>query len=160
MVYDCQVVADRTKLLATVIATPEILKSKILLDQPPKIVSVVTSESNNAPPANVEFASYGTNRVVLTVDAPRAGFLVMSNLNANSWKAKMDGSPVPVLNANYDYRAVSLPTGQHQVEFYYQPASFTVGTVLNLFGLLILLGLWLFMRFIPVRTSAGSVRGD
>ena len=50
----------------------------------------------------------------------------------------------PVLNADYAYRAVYMPEGQHQVEFYYHPASFTIGKIISLVGLFIIFVLYIF----------------
>jgi len=51
------------------------------------------------------------------------------------WKAFLDGNPVPLYRANYDFRAVLLPAGTHRVDFKYEPAWWKRG--------LWLLALWL-----------------
>ncbi|MBL9172383.1 MAG: YfhO family protein, partial [Verrucomicrobiales bacterium] len=37
------------------------------------------------------------------------------------WRAWVDGQAAPVLRANHLMRAVSVPAGDHRVEFRYQP---------------------------------------
>jgi len=141
MVYDYQIFEDRAKLLATMISTPDMLKKTVLFSQPPPNVPLVTGVSTDEIPAKVEFLDYGMDRSVLNVNSARAGFLVISDIYAPGWKANIDGLAAAVLNANYAYRAVVLPAGQHQVEFYYAPASFVIGKTLSLSGLIILLAL-------------------
>ena len=139
MVYDYQVIEDRAKLLQTMVSTPGILEVKVLFSQPPPNIPAVNSFLTNETPAKVEFLYYGMDRSVLNVNSARAGFLVMSDLYTKDWKATIDGVPTTLLNANYAYRAVVLPEGQHQVEFYYAPASFMIGKTLSLSGLIILI---------------------
>lgn len=139
MVYDYQVVEDRAKLLQTMVSTPEILEVKVLFNQLPPNVPAMGSSVTGEIPAKVVISYYGMDRSVLNVNTAQAGFLVMSDLYTKDWKATIDGAPATLLNANYAYRAVVLPEGQHQVEFYYAPASFTIGKTLSLSGLIILI---------------------
>ena len=160
MVYDEQVIEDKATLLETMISTPEILKQKVLFSQPPPNVPVLNDSMAAKIPAQVEFLYYGMDRAVLNVNTGRAGFLVMSDLYTQDWKATIDGQATVVLNADYAFRAIYLPEGQHQVEFYYQPVSFLIGEILSLFGLLILSALWLFRRFSLYKRSQEFSRGD
>jgi hypothetical protein len=143
IVYDYQVIEDQSKLLATMITNPDILKEKVLFTEPPPGASMVNDASNGEHKAEVEFLDYGMDRVILKVTSTQPGFLVMSDLYANGWKAKLDNQAIALLTANYTYRAVYVPVGQHQVEFYYQPASYSIGAILSGFGILLLLILWL-----------------
>ncbi len=138
MVYDYQVIEDRRRLLETMLSSPEMLKEIVLFDQPPSYVPAVNEMLPAKIPAQVEFTYYGMDRAVLDVSSERAGFLVMSDIYTPGWKANIDGHAAAVLNANYAYRAIYLVEGQHQVEFYYAPDSFTIGKTMSLSGLTIL----------------------
>jgi hypothetical protein len=144
MVYDYQVIEDREKLLQTMISSPGILKQKALFNQLPADLTAVNGSLTGGSPPQVEFVDYSMDRALLNIYTPRAGYLVMSDLYTKDWKAKIDGHEVPLLNANYAFRAVYLPDGQHQVEFYYRPASFTIGETLSLWGLFIIFGVCIF----------------
>jgi hypothetical protein len=82
------------------------------------------------------------NRLVIDIHAPGAGWLVLSDVWYPGWRAWVDGQPAPVRRANYLFRAVEVPDGDHQVVFTYQPLSFFLGLgasllswfVLALFG--------------------------
>ncbi len=137
MVYEYQIIEDRKKLLQTIISSPEILKRKVLFNQLPADIPAVDGMQTGGDPAQVDFADYSMDRAVINVNSAAAGFLVMSDLYTKDWKAKIDGKETPVLNADYAFRAVYLPEGQHRVEFYYHPASFTIGKDLSQLGVLI-----------------------
>jgi hypothetical protein len=148
LVYDYQVIEDRAKLLETMVTTPEVLREKVLLGDPPATVPPNGPSTGAEIPAQVEFSAYGMDRAVVDVSTARPGFLVMSDLYTPDWKARVDGSEADLLNADYAYRAVYVPEGEHQVEFYYQPGSFTLGKVLSLVGLVVLFALLIIQRFV------------
>ena len=58
------------------------------------------------------------------------------------WQAYIDGNPVDHIRVNYILRGLRVPSGQHTVEFKFEPKSFRIGeTVSLLSSLLIVLGL-------------------
>lgn len=81
----------------------------------------------------------GTNEVLVRVRLTRPGFLVLADTYYPGWTARMDGQNVPILRANYLFRAVYVPSGSHIVEFKYLPLSFWIGVVLS--GVCIAIGL-------------------
>jgi hypothetical protein len=81
------------------------------------------------------------DRMLLEVEANAAGHLVVAEAYQEGWKARLDGSAVPVLRANVAFRAVAVPPGRHQVELRYRPASVCWGAALTGAGLLALAAL-------------------
>jgi hypothetical protein len=79
------------------------------------------------------------NTVVVTTNSPRSGYLVLTDVYYPGWVAKLDGKPVPISRANYMFRAVPIPAGEHQVVFLYQPISFWAGVSLAITCLFLLL---------------------
>lgn len=65
--------------------------------------------------------------VEVSVAAPTAGFLVLSDVDLPGWSATVDGRPSPIYKANGFARAVRVPAGGHTVEFEYSPAGLTQG---------------------------------
>lgn len=82
---------------------------------------------------------YQPERVVVeaTLDAP--GALVLADTWYPGWQARIDGQPAPVLRANYLFRAVLLPAGQHVVQFEFRPVSLRLGAGVSLAAALLLL---------------------
>ncbi len=55
--------------------------------------------------------------------------LFLSDAYDEGWKTTIDGRPAGLLRADYVFRSVALPAGNHTVEFRYQPQTFTLGLV-------------------------------
>lgn len=105
----------------------------------------------------------GVNRVIVSAQAPEAGwYLVLSDAMYPGWVASVDGSPAPLERANYLFRAVPLPAGQHVVDFVFVPNSFRLGMFLSLLGVGLLAGLWAFRGVRPALPTGAQAaeRGE
>ena len=98
---------------------------------------------------------YGPNEVIIEVDLPSGGYLVLADSYSPGWRA-YDTQPdqseqeIPIYRANGTFRAVILPPGQHTVRFKYTPFSFKLGLFVSFMAgviLLLLLSYWLWRRF-------------
>lgn len=74
----------------------------------------------------------GPNRVVVKVDAPRAGYLVLSDVYYGGWSATVDGRPARLLRADWAFRAVPLAAGQHEIVFRFLPRTLIVAGLVSL----------------------------
>ena len=90
--------------------------------------------------------SYRLNGFTLAVDAPRPGLVYASESVFDGWSATVNGSPAPILPANYAFRAVAVPAGQVRVEFRYWPPGLTLGLVVTSISGLAVGALFLFPR--------------
>jgi uncharacterized membrane protein YfhO len=52
--------------------------------------------------------------------------------NYPGWVARVDGRPVPILAADYLFRAVAVPAGRHSIEFRYEPRSIKIGAAVSI----------------------------
>ena len=77
--------------------------------------------------------------VLVTVHAPEGTWLLLSDTWYPGWEAMVDDVPTTLYRADYLFRAVWVPPGEHEVEFHYRPALFTVGGFLSLAAWLSLL---------------------
>jgi hypothetical protein len=75
----------------------------------------------------VAIERYLPERVELTVEAPAAGWLVLSDLFYPGWRATRDGAPARVERANHLFRAVRVGAGASRVVFEFRPASLRIG---------------------------------
>jgi uncharacterized membrane protein YfhO len=73
----------------------------------------------------------GPNTVVVGVDAPRAGYLILADAYYPGWEATIDGQPTALLRADWVVRSVQVPAGHHQIEFRFRPNSLVVGGVIS-----------------------------
>ena len=78
---------------------------------------------DNITNADVSIASYEANRVILSVDSDRPGFVVLHDLYYPGWEALVDDVPTPILRSNLLFRAVEVGTGHHVVRFVFNPLS-------------------------------------
>jgi uncharacterized membrane protein YfhO len=86
------------------------------------------------PPGALEQASivrYEPNRVDISVRAAAPAVLVLSDLFAPGWTARIGERELPVLPANRVMRAVPVPAGRHRVEMSYRPPGFLAGAALS-----------------------------
>jgi hypothetical protein len=130
-----------------------------ILEEPPPEGFSTGAES---PPANgkkpeVTIDKYTPLSIRVNVHMhQQPGFLVLTDVHYPGWEAMVNGKPVPILRADYAFRAVTLEEGIHTVEFTYKPDSRKLGIVASGFslGLVLLWGLaLLLMRFIDGRGS-------
>jgi hypothetical protein len=81
------------------------------------------------------------NRITVGLNnlpGPRA--LVLTEMNYPGWKATIDGSPTPILQADGPYKAVIVPPGTHDVVFVFRPWRVYVGVAVSLTTLVLAVG--------------------
>lgn len=76
--------------------------------------------------------SRSNNTVRLQVRAASYGFLLLNELSYPGWNAYLDGQRTRVWRANYLFRAIEVPSGEHEVEFRFEPDSLKLGLALTL----------------------------
>jgi hypothetical protein len=96
--------------------------------------------------APVEVMDESPNRVVVDVVDQSGGWLVLADVLYPGWMAYLDGGRAPLLCADYLFRAVELPPGEHVVEFVFRPWTFYGGGVLCILSWLIVGYFWFFWK--------------
>jgi hypothetical protein len=71
-----------------------------------------------------------STKVVISAHMETPGLLVLTDLWYPGWNAYEAGKPAHILRVNHALRGVALPSGEHRVEFRYEPASFRLGVEL------------------------------
>jgi len=84
----------------------------------------------------VEWISESNNRLRLLVKTKENVILVLNDTYFPGWKVLVDGKEERIFRANYNFRAVPLSAGTHQVEFVYDPLSFKLGAVVTFIGII------------------------
>ena len=93
-----------------------------------------SAEADAAPafrPEDAAIEEHGSDRVVIRARAPRGGYLVLTDAYYPGWKARLDGRELPIERANYLFRAVRVPPGEHTVVFSFEPASVMAGQIVS-----------------------------
>jgi hypothetical protein len=91
--------------------------------------------------AALQMTGASPNRLSLRISAVSSGWLVLSDVWYPGWQAWVDGKLVPILRADYLFRAVQIPAGEHAITFAYRPLSFRMGLGISLIAWIIAAGL-------------------
>lgn len=90
--------------------------------------------------------NYEDNKVTLKTTSNNNSFLILTDSYDSGWEAAVDGQATEVLRADFNFRAVAVPQGIHQVVFEYKPKSFYLGIKISIISIVgIFLGLLLMM---------------
>jgi uncharacterized membrane protein YfhO len=131
---------------------------------------LLEEESNNPPPSpfskggerginirgrkelgnQVEFISESNNRIDLHVRTKENALLVLSDTYYPGWKAFIDEEKVKIYKADYNFRAIALKPGEHEIKFVYDPISFKIGMLVSL---LTLVGIVVYL----IKTRSSSI---
>ena len=87
--------------------------------------------SNQSTPSSARLTSDRPQRVAIAVEAATDAWLVLADAWFPGWTATLDGTPTPVLRANYLVRAVAVPAGRHEVVFSYDPPGYATGRTVS-----------------------------
>lgn len=90
---------------------------------------------------SVEIVKYTANEVVLQSKSAVPKLLFLSDVYDNGWQATVDGDDARIDRADYDFRAVAVPGGEHTVRMVYWPKSFRYGLWIAATGVILLIGL-------------------
>ncbi|MBN1217590.1 MAG: YfhO family protein [Anaerolineae bacterium] len=95
---------------------------------------------NFQPASALSIFQYHLHTVTIGVNTNQPGYLVLSEAFYPGWQATVDSQPTPIERANYAFRAVYVPAGQHTVQFVFKPVIWKVGLILSGLTLLVLAG--------------------
>ena len=112
------------------------------------VVTLPASEYEGAVQALSERGGWspelGTNRLSGRYEAPTGGVLQISVPFSEGWRARVDGTEVPVLRCGGMYMGIALEPGGHDIELRYVTPGLIPGALATLAGLLLAVGLrWL-----------------
>jgi len=121
----------------------------------PARMAVVESEPPlpmlaTAQPGNVTLQLNRAERIALTAETGSNSLLVLGEKYYQGWQATLNGRSVSIVPVNHILRGVYLPSGNHTVEFRFDPLPFRIGKWITLgsFALFALVAVreWLLRR--------------
>lgn len=101
---------------------------------------------------------FGPDAVTIDTSTDAPGFLVVSEIHADGWRAYVDGDPVDILPTNHALRGVPIPAGEHTVKFRYQPVSLEVGVPITKATGVLMLGVFVVAGWQRVRSWRPLIR--
>ena len=88
----------------------------------------------------VELTEYQPNYLKYFFNAANEQFVVFSEVYYNEgWDASIDGKPVPHTRVNYMLRGLTVPAGEHTIEFRFEPKSYYTGNKISLASSILLI---------------------
>lgn len=122
----------------------------VLADPPPDGIRIEPD-----PQGTVERIEETPDGYTLRVTTDRPALLVISENYFPAWHATVDGEAVPILRANYTFRALPVPAGTHEVTLAYRSEILGASAAISVTILLVLLGAGL-AGYVPRRAGKGS----
>jgi len=90
--------------------------------------------------ARISLASYQPNRLVYNYNSKTNQVAVFSEIYYdNGWNAYINGNKVPYVRANYLLRAMPLKAGTYDIEFRFEPKSYSIGNTIALISSILLI---------------------
>lgn len=139
--------AERTQALAQLKVTD--FQREVLLEDAPGERDATPSPAKE--PGLASIRGYRPNRVDVDVRNAPPGYLVLTDVWFPGWTCTVDGHPAPIYRANFLFRAVAIPAGNHDVVFVFQPASYRWGRYVTAVALIGVVCFSLLFRCSPKR---------
>jgi len=130
--YNYTVISQKDKSIKTLFDPKFPYTQKLIVTTAPSF----SPQSTLATPAKI--SNYSANDVGIITDTKKTGMLFLSDNYYPGWQATVDDRPVPILLADYSFRAVEVTAGKHIVRFAYRPMSFYLGAFISLLSIIIL----------------------
>lgn len=120
------------------------LSKTVILEEKPTNGIVSTDSDTNS--AYVKIKKYEAQKVEIIVKTDNRRMLFLSDNYYPGWKASIDSIPTKIYRANFAFRAVVVPKGEHTITFIYSPTSFAVGKLITFVTLTIIIAIVFLMR--------------
>jgi hypothetical protein len=109
--------------------------SQVVLEESEGVDQVACSDQAGV---ELELHDDTSSKTDVLVNSQTDGYLVLADAWYPGWQVAVDGNPATLLHANYLFKALFVPAGEHEIEIYYYPRSFYIGAILTTSGVLLL----------------------
>jgi hypothetical protein len=96
-------------------------RQTVLLMKAPVGVSPGAAASDAENTGSARLLRYANTEVVVSVQAPIGGILLLNDVWQPWWRVSIDGIDTEMLKANVIFRAVVCPRGRHVIRFSFHP---------------------------------------
>jgi Predicted membrane protein len=101
----------------------------------------------------IELLDYKPNRLLYKSTSNTIGQVVFSEIFYQpGWNAYIDGTLTEHFRVNYVLRSMVIPSGEHEIEFKFEPSLFSVGEGIALASSSLLLLIFIGSIFIEIRS--------
>jgi hypothetical protein len=133
-----KVISDKEGILKTLADSDFDASNTLILEETPAI-KLEQPDDRTLEFVKINKDSYLQNRVTIQAYTQAPGLLFLSDNFYPGWRAYLDGKEIKIYRADYTFRAVSIPKGEHIIRFIYDPLPFKMGVYLSLGTLVFLI---------------------
>lgn len=145
LAYDFEIEKDNQEIMDRMLSEEFDLAKIVIFEEDPGVKLETNKELGE-----VKIIDYSPNKIEISLVSSKDGILFLSDNYYPGWKAVIDGEERKIYRADYTFRAVFVPKGEHKVLFLYEPLAFKWGLGIALFSLMALvatnLAFWRFKR--------------
>jgi hypothetical protein len=116
------------------------LRNTVILETDPNVTLAASAGT-----ATIE--KYTPTSLTIKTISEGAKLLFLSDVYDPGWQATVDGDPVDIFRADYAFRAVPVPPGEHIITMRYAPRGWAWGKYLSIMAVGILIGAGLKKRY-------------
>ncbi len=97
----------------------------------------------------------------MDVYVDKNSFLTLSEVYyPHGWKAYIDGKETEIFKTNYILRGIQVPSGNHKVEFVFEPKEFTFGIYASSISFFGVMGILIFSLVVQQRNKIKTERAS
>ena len=117
-VYNYQFAENKQKAIELLMDEKIDLRKKVILEEilPAEEIKLTNEDVINS--AVVE--NYSENQVIIDARTAKKGFLILTDSYYPGWRVFVDSKETKIFRANYNFRAIIVPPGEHKVVFEYK----------------------------------------
>jgi len=142
LAYDYRVVSEPQQIIDALYSGIFDLRQTLVLEETPPLPPVQTNSRSSA-----EILSYQPERIEIKTSSPQDGLLFLSDNYFPGWTAFVDGRESKIFRADYTFRSVVVPAGDHLVKFAYTPNSFKQGILISFVSFSLSIVLFAYLKF-------------
>ncbi|MCL5113778.1 MAG: YfhO family protein [Patescibacteria group bacterium] len=123
---------DKNQALRKIFDKETNLREQVILEENlPKDYKLEKDEK-----AELTINNYSSGSVKLKVKTNKDMLLFLSDNYFNGWNVSIDNKNGKIYKADYSFRAVAIPKGEHDIRFWYWPGSFNIGVLISIASVL------------------------
>lgn len=149
-------VLDTAEIYNKVLSGADDFGKVVYLEDQPKL----SYKADSINPGSVEIVEYENESVKLTVSCPDNKILVLTDNYYDAWHVKIDGADGDILRSYGSFRAVELPAGSKDVEFYFDSPRYGTGKTVTWLTVIFLLGIFGFYGFNEMKNRKNMIDKD
>ncbi len=142
MLYDVRQVEDFYEALEIMRKEPLLYKETALIEGSSRRGLKIDQRGRS----RISFLENRPNYIKIDVETTENGVFILSDAYYPGWKARLNKKRVKIYPAFCALRAVFIPQGRHELEFFYRPWTFYLGAILTLLSVVILGVLFIHQR--------------